>query len=73
VLGDFMARAAGAVGLVCRAVPVLAIVVLSAPGWLVWLFLGAERRASAIEMVRELAAWTRGAASAGGAEKKALS
>lgn len=52
-----------------RILPVLVIVVLSAPAWIAWPFLPEPRQRIVLEMVKELAAWTRGdSGSAGGHE-----
>lgn len=47
-----------------RALPVLVIVVLSAPAWLTWPFLSEVRQRAVLEMVEALARWTRGDARA---------
>jgi hypothetical protein len=47
-------------GIVLRVLPVLVIVILSAPAWLTWPFLPADRQQVVLDMVKELAAWTRG-------------
>lgn len=44
---------------VARLIPVTLVVLLSAPAWLTWPFLGKERRDSVLSMVKELAEWTR--------------
>ncbi|MGW0907393.1 hypothetical protein [Streptomyces sp. NPDC002853] len=47
---------------VLRLLPVLLVVVLSTPAWLVWPFLSARRQQVVLEMVRELIVWTYGPA-----------
>lgn len=44
---------------VLKFLPVLAIVLLSAPAWLCWPFLSADRQQVVLEMVHALADWTR--------------
>lgn len=41
-----------------RVLPVLVIVVLSAPAWLLWVFLPTARQEMVLKMVKELGAWT---------------
>jgi hypothetical protein len=43
-----------------RLLPVLLVVVLSTPAWLVWPFLPAERQKFVLDMVQALTAWTYG-------------
>ncbi|MFE0107293.1 hypothetical protein [Streptomyces sp. NPDC059009] len=45
---------------VLRLLPVLLVVILSTPAWLVWPFLPAARQKVVLEMVRELVVWTYG-------------
>lgn len=40
-----------------RLLPLLVIVCLSAPAWLLWVFLPEKRQAVVLEMVRTMAAW----------------
>ena len=47
-----------------RAVPVVIIVILSAPAWLTWPFLSEARQRTVLQMVDALARWTRGDAPA---------
>ncbi|MFD4659646.1 hypothetical protein ACFWP2_28925 [Kitasatospora sp. NPDC058444] len=44
-----------------RVLPVVVVVVLSAPAWICWPFLPERRQQVVLEMVRALADWTRGA------------
>lgn len=45
---------------VLRLLPVLLVVVLSTPAWLVWPFLPTQRQQFVLDMVRALTAWTYG-------------
>ncbi|MDH6604461.1 hypothetical protein M2164_000096 [Streptomyces sp. SAI-208] len=45
-----------------RTLPLLVIVVLSAPAWISWPFLSAARQQVVLEMVRTLAGWSTAAA-----------
>jgi hypothetical protein len=45
--------------LAIRVLPVLVVVVLSAPAWLTWPFLSERRQKAVLEMVKALAEWTR--------------
>lgn len=49
-----------AVGPAIRMVPVVIIVILSAPAWLTWPFLSATRQRAVLEMVNALARWAQG-------------
>ena len=44
---------------VVRMLPLLVIVCLSAPAWLVWVFLPTDRQQIVLDMVQALAAWAR--------------
>jgi hypothetical protein len=48
------------IGPCIRAVPVILIVILSAPAWLTWPFLSESRQRTVLQMVDALARWTRG-------------
>ena|ERR1700745_3754876 len=48
------------IGPCIRAVPVVLIVILSAPAWLTWPFLSEARQQTVLQMVDALARWTRG-------------
>lgn len=39
--------------------PLLALVVLSAPAWITWPFLGTERRTTVLEFVDRIADWAK--------------
>jgi hypothetical protein len=43
-----------------RLMPVIIIVILSAPAWLTWPFLSEARQRAVLQMVDALARWTRG-------------
>jgi hypothetical protein len=45
---------------VIRVLPVILIVIFSAPAWLSWPFLTDDRRQTVLQMVDALARWTRG-------------
>ena len=49
-----------AIGPFIRVVPVILIVILSAPAWLTWPFLSEARQRTVLQMVDALARWTRG-------------
>lgn len=55
-----MAIPATTFGPFMRAVPVVVIVVLSAPAWLTWPFLSQSRQQVVLQMVDALARWTKG-------------
>ncbi|GAA3372149.1 hypothetical protein GCM10017744_102490 [Streptomyces antimycoticus] len=44
---------------VLKILPVLFVVVLSAPAWLTWPFLSGQRQQVVLDMVKTLAEWTR--------------
>lgn len=45
--------------IVLKILPVFVVVVLSAPAWLSWPFLSADRQRVVLDMVKALADWTR--------------
>ncbi|TQF04241.1 hypothetical protein E6W39_20930 [Kitasatospora acidiphila] len=47
---------------VLKVLPVLLVVVLSAPAWLTWPFLPEQRQRMVLDMVKALADWTRNTA-----------
>ena len=55
---------ASVIGPVIRVVPVIIIVILSAPAWLTWPFLPEAKQKIVLQMVDALARWTRGDCSA---------
>lgn len=40
-------------------VPLLAVVLLSAPAWLAWPFMGSDRRTAVLDFLSELVEWAR--------------
>ncbi|MES4908890.1 MULTISPECIES: hypothetical protein [unclassified Streptomyces] len=42
-----------------KVLPVILVVVLSAPAWLTWPFLSRQRQQVVLDMVKALADWTR--------------
>jgi len=48
------------ISVVARTIPVLVVVILSAPAWLTWPFLPEARQRRVLDMVDALARWTRG-------------
>lgn len=40
-------------------IPLLALVLLSAPAWITWPFLDADRRATVLEFVDRIVEWTK--------------
>jgi hypothetical protein len=58
-LATLLLRGARALVVAITMLPVLLVVILSAPAWVVWPWLGEERRESVHRMVDQLTRWTR--------------
>jgi hypothetical protein len=58
-LTALLSRGSRALVVAIAMLPVLLLVILSAPAWIVWPLLSAERRESVHLMVQQLASWTR--------------
>ena len=57
-LGTLLLRGARALVVAITMLPVLLVVILSAPAWVVWPWLGENRRESIHRMVDQLRQWT---------------
>jgi hypothetical protein len=58
-LATLLSRGARALVVAITMLPVLVFVILSAPAWVVWPWLGEKRRESVHRMVDQLIEWTR--------------
>jgi hypothetical protein len=58
-LATLLLRGARALVVAITMLPALLVVILSAPAWVVWPWLGEERRESVHRMVDQLTQWTR--------------
>jgi hypothetical protein len=58
-LTALLSRGGRALVVAITMLPVILLVILSAPAWIVWPWLGEKRRDSVLQMVEQLTQWTR--------------